>query len=311
MKKILAHITWVLGLLPILAHAYTGVTVVIHEKTEANQIFIAELKDALERLHGNKLRVTEQVLKPRAKLVVAENSELVIAVGEQAFETAAKLRYTTPVLGVQVSLPTFEYVQKKSRRNASNISAITMYQPNARILALVDNVLPHENRLGVLVGQNTLYEAEQLKLAAQKRKISITLSQVNFQADLMNKLEALLLESDALLAFPDVEIINKETAKPIILTAYRHKKPVLGCTQMIVKAGALAAVYSDSKHLAKQAAEIAAQSQSTSALLPSPQTPKYFSVSVNKQVARLLNIKVMDETLLYKTISAIETANQR
>lgn len=309
MLKIRALIICLVSLIPVLAHAYTGVTVVMHEKTEANQIFVAELKDALERLHGNKLRVTEQILKPRTKLVVAENSELVIALGEQAFETSAKLSYTTPVLGVQVSLPTFEQVQRKSRRNASNISAITMYQPSTRVLALAENVIPREHRLGLLVGQNTLYEAEQLKLSAQKRKVSVALTQVNFQADLMSKLEALLLDSDVLLALPDAEIFNKETVKPIIFTAFRHKKPVLGCTQSIVNAGALAAVYSDSKHLAKQAAEIAAQSQSTGALLPSPQTPKYFSVSMNKQVARLFKIKVMDEALLYKTILATETAS--
>lgn len=310
MLKVCVLFVWLVGLVPFLAHAYTGVTVVMHEQTDANTLFVAELKDALSRQHGNTLRVSEQVLKPRTKLVVAENSELVIAIGEQAFETAAKLSYTTPVLGVQVSLPMLENVQRKSRRNASNISAITLYQPNARILALVESVLPQAKRLGMLVGQNTVREAEQLKLVAQKKKLRVELSQVNFQADLISKLETVLQNTDALIAYPDAEIFNRETAQPILLTGYRNKKPVLGCTQSIVKAGALAAAFSDSKHLAKQVAEIAVQSQSAGALLPSPQAPKYFSVSVNKQVARLLNIKVLDEALLYKTMLAVETASQ-
>jgi len=309
MLKVGLLTVWLIGLMSFLAHGYTGVTVVMQEQTDVNKIFVAELRDLLSRQHGNTLRVSEQVLKPRTKLVVAENSELVIAIGEQAFETAAKLSYTTPVLGVQVSLPTLESVQRKSRRNASNISAITLYQPNTRILALVENVLPQAKRLGMLVGQNTVFEAEQLKLSAQKRKLHVEFSQVNFQADLMSKLETVLQNTDALLAYPDAEIFNRETAQPIFLTSYRNKKPVLVCTQSIVKAGALAAVFSDSKHLAKQAAEIAMHSQSASALLPSPQTPKYFSVSVNKQVARLLNIKVVDEALLYKMILAVETAS--
>ena len=310
MLKVSLFSVWLVGLVPLLAQAYTGVTVVMHEKTEANKVFVAELKDVLIRQHGNTLRVSEQVLKPRTKLVVAENSELVIAIGEQAFEVAAKLSYTTPVLGVQVSLPTLESVQRKSRRNASNISAITLYQPNARILALVENVLPQAKRLGMLVGQNTVFEAEQLKSFALKRKLHVEFSQVNFQVDLMSKLGAVLQSTDALIAYPDAEIFNRETAQPIFLTSYRNKKPVLGCTQTIVKAGALAAVFSDSKHLARQAAEIAVHSQSASALLPPPQNPKYFSVSVNKQVARLLNIKVMNEALLYKMILAVETASQ-
>lgn len=310
MLKITVFFAWLVGFVPFLAQAYTGITVVMQEQTDASDIFVAELKDVLNHQYSNTLRVKEQVLKPRSKLVVAENSELVIAIGEQAFETAAKLSFTTPVLGIQVSMPMLENVQKKSRRNASNISAITMYQPNTRILALVENVLPQARQLGMLVSQNTVYEAEQLKSLAHKRRLHIAFSQVNFQVDLMSKLESVLQDTDALLAYPDSEVFNRDTAQPIFLTSYRNKKPVLGCTQSIVKAGALAAVFSDSKHLARQAAEIAIQSQNASALLPPPQAPKYFTVSVNKQVARLLNIKVMDEALLYKTMLAVETTMQ-
>ena len=67
-----------------------------------------------------------------------------------------------------------------------------------------------------------------------------------------------------------------------------------------MRAGALAAVYSTSKQLAKQAAEIAIRSRLAPSDLPPPQLPKYFSIMLNYQVARSLNIPLMDEDEILK-----------
>ncbi|MGB4812230.1 MAG: ABC transporter substrate binding protein [Methylophilaceae bacterium] len=297
---------WV-SLLPAFAQAYTGVTVVLSEQSQSNEAFANALEEELSHTHGNKLRHSVKILKPYEKLVIAENSELVIAVGPQALEAAARLSHTTPVLGVQVTVPMLVDAQTNSRRNVENLSAITMYQPYKRVLALIEHVLPNKTKhVGMMVGQSSQHYGEQLKDLAQTKKLTIDLTLVNFQSDIISKLTPLLNSSDALLTIPDPEIFNRETAASILLTSYRAKKPVLGCSQLSVKAGVLAAVYSDSDQLAKQAAEIAVKSQVANVPLPEPQPPKYFSVSVNKQVARMLNIKVLDERLLYEKIQASE-----
>ena len=76
-----------------------------------------------------------------------------------------------------------------------------------------------------------------------------------------------------------------------------------------MRSGALAGVYSSTKQLAQQAAEIAIKSQLAPSLLPPPQTPKYFSVMVNYQVARSLNILLEDEEAIYKRMLEIEAAH--
>ena len=93
----------------------------------------------------------------------------------------------------------------------------------------------------------------------------------------------------------------------LLLTSYRYQKPVFGFSQSYVRAGALAAVYSSSKQLAKQAAEIAIKSQQAPGVLPPPQVPKYFSVVVNYQVARSLNLQVADEDSINKKMLALES----
>ena len=127
-------------------------------------------------------------------------------------------------------------------------------------------------------------------------------------ADLIPELKKLLESSEAMLAIPDRSIYSRETAESILLTSYRHQKPMFGYSQSYVKAGALASVYSSAKQIARQAAEIAIKSQTASNQLPSPQIPKYFSVAVNLQVARSLNIAITDENAIYKKMLTLENS---
>jgi len=120
------------------------------------------------------------------------------------------------------------------------------------------------------------------------------------------ELKTLLETNDALLAIPDTAIYKPDTAQPILMTSYQFKKPVLCYSLSYVKAGALAALYSSSRQLAKQAVEIARQSQIAGNPLPLPQAPKYFSVRVNRQVARLLNIEINSDMAIYQALLAAD-----
>jgi len=295
-----------IGLLPNIAQAYTGVTVVISELNPANQMLIDELATQLINTQENRLRFSVKTVTAGNRLVVAENSELVVAVGLPAFEAAAKLSTTTPVLGLKITLDDLQDVQEKSKRNKNNMTAITLNQPNSRIVNLLKLALPEAKRVGVLVGLNGILNGEVLKTSASKAGVNLVLEQVNYQVDLMQKLTEVLAKVDALLAYPDAETFNRDTAPAIFLSCFQNKKPVIGYSQSSVAAGALVAVYSDGKHLAQQVAEIAEQSKKANTFLPTPQPPKYFSILVNKQVARMLNISMQDEKILQKKMLDLE-----
>ena len=303
------QIVVLIGLVPSIAQAYTGVTVVMSKASPANQVFVDELATQLANTQENRLRLSVKTITSGNRLVVAENSELVVALGAQAFEAAAKLSTTTPVLGVKVTLEDLQDVQEKSKRNKNNITAITLNQPNNRVVNLLKLALPEAKRIGVLVGLNGILNGEVLRTAAQKMGVNIVLEQVNYQVDLMQKLAEVLTKSDALLAYPDTETFNRDTAPAIFLSCYQNKKPVIGYSQSSVTAGALVAVYSDGKHLAQQVAEIAEQNKKANMTLPAPQPPKYFSVQVNKQVARLLNINILDEKILQQKMLDADVLN--
>lgn len=288
------------------AHAYTGVTIVMSTATASNQEFIDNFRQELIDTKQVNLKVKVINLEEVEKLVVAENSELVIALGVKALAASSKLSFTTPVLGVYTPLPAYNDLLASSRRVLGSFSAIVLDQPNARRLLLVKTILPETKRVGVLMGPSSKQEADNLKEVAEKADVVINQENVYQESELITKLSSLLESSDALMALPDPLVFSRETAQSILLTSYRYQKPVFGYSQSYVQAGALAGVYTNTKQLAKQAAEIAIQSQQAIGGLPPPQAPKYFSVMINRQVGRSLKIQLSDEAAIHKKMVEAE-----
>lgn len=305
---LVAVLALVLGLLvPNFAQAYTGITIVMSAPTESNLEFVEVFKVELMSAKNTTLRVKVIDLSEVEKLVVAENSELVIALGVKAMSASSKLKVTTPVLGVFTPLPTFNSQLANSKRELGNFSAIVLDQPYSRRFSLIKTVMPDIKNLGLLIGPSSLLEMENIRETGEDAQFNILQQSIQKEADLIPQLTTLLEISDALMAIPDALVYTRETVQPILLTSYRYQKPVFGFSQTYVKAGALAAVYSTSKQMAKQAAEIAIKSQQAPGVLPPPQAPKYFSIAVNYQVARSLNIPIADENSIHKKMLALES----
>ncbi len=293
---------------PALSYAYTGITIIISAPSQSYLEFVDHFKEELIATKNTALRVKVIDLQDSERPVVAENSELVIALGVKALEASSKLKFTTPVLGVFTPLPTFNKLLEASGRDLGNFSAIVLDQPYSRQMLLIKTILPEVKNVGVMLGKTSSQYYEIVKDTGEKRNLNVSIETIKQESELIPKLQKLLDSTDALMAIPDPVVYSRETAQAILLTTYRHQKPVFGYSQSYVRAGALAAVYSTTKQLAKQAAEIAIKTQAAPGLLPPPQAPRYFSISVNYQVARSLNITVADEENAYRKLLDAEAA---
>ncbi len=291
---------------PSISHAYTGVTIILSTPSQSYLQFVDDFREALIVTKNTALRVRVIDLQETDQTEVAENSELVIALGVKALAVASKLKITTPVLGVFTPLPSFNRLLASNNRDLGNFSAIILDQPYARQMLLIKTILPNIKNLGVMLGKSSAQYNELIRDAGEKSAMNISIESINQESELIPKLQKLLEDNDALMAIPDRLVYSRETAQPILLTSYRHQKPVFGYSQSYVRAGALAAVYSNTQHLAKQAAEIAVNTQESPGLLPPPQTPKYFTIAINYQVARSLNIDVMPESQIYSRLLEAE-----
>ena len=267
--------------------------------------FHREFVDALQRtlddhsIGGRSLieltELPERVDDPRLAGV-----SVLVAVGVRAMRAAAERSDLPPTLNVLVPRASYERVLAESarRRPRTQFSVIYLDQPLSRQLALIRALFPGKPRVGVLLGPESSAFLPRLRAEEARGGPGVVSEKVLSELEIIPALARVLREADLLLALPDSTVFTRDSARPILLTAYRHRKPMLGFSQAYVNAGALAAVFSTPAQIARQTAEILDSSLARRSSLPVASHPRYFSVAVNRAVARGLAIEApADEAL--------------
>ena len=109
-------------------------------------------------------------------------------------------------------------------------------------------------------------------------------------ARLLKALAALKGKVDLLLTFPDPDLYNPVTIKPLILNALENRLPVVGFSPAFVRAGAVAGIYPDYRETGRQAAELVLRALHGEERVAGD-GPAKVRVAVNERVARLLGIE--------------------
>ena len=226
-----------------------------------------------------------------------ENS-LVVAFGVDGAKAAEKLDPRIPVL--DLFIPARSHLPVGRAREGS--SAIYIDQPIDRQLRLIRLALPQSSRVGVLLGPDSRSLLPALRQAADHVGLEIVPEELSDPANLFFRLRSLLPKCDVLLAVPDPLVYNGESISGILLTAYRHRIPLIGFSASYEKAGALLALYSTAEQIGTQAVEIILDYVRTGKM-PSPAYPVYFTVGVNRYVARSMGMDVPDESMLEEKMS--------
>lgn len=254
------------------------VRLVMSGSTPHYQQFSAALNKALAEKNANVTVVESQTGK-------STNADLVIAVGMKAMELAVT-RFDAPVLGVMIPKMGYEALLESHpwHHQTKTTSAIYLDQPWGRQLNFIRAALPGHKTVGLLYSSDT-----RITLPRLPKGMSINAQSTRPVENLFTTLENVLNNSDVLLVVPDSEIYSSSNVRNILLTSYRYKVPLIGISQAYVNAGALGAIFSTPEQLAMQTAE-AIISFAMNGKLPRPQYPASFSISLNQQVARSLEI---------------------
>lgn len=113
-----------------------------------------------------------------------------------------------------------------------------------------------------------------------------------------------------MLIISDPNVLNKKTARNLLLTTYIKKIPVISYSDGYVKAGALAALYSTPDQIGRQTAEALIQILKTGGWkLRKPTHPSEFSIAVNKKVAQSLDVTTINKSQLHQRV--IELSNMQ
>lgn len=291
-----------IALLATLAQAETlNVRLVMSNGAPPYQQFSDALSKALLANNVNAAIVSSQVgenLSPDDDPKI----DLTISVGLKATEHAIA-NFRAPLLSAMVSRNDYETLIERhsSRRSAATVSAIYLDQPWDRQFNFIRAALPNLRVVGVLYSPDN-----NILLPRLPRGMSLNARSVLPSETLFDALENVLSSSDVLLVIHGNEIYSSSNMRNILLTSYRKKVPLIGISQAYVNAGALCAIFSTPEQVAGQVLE-AIVSFATNRQLPEPRYPTAFSIAVNQQVARSLEI-VLDapEVIRQRMDSTVE-----
>ncbi len=252
------------------------------------------------------LKITTQ----RFPLAIRPKADLIIAIGQDAIEKSAEY-YSKMKKLLIVSHPDQAHTLNEINSKYNNI--LYMTQPYCRQLKFIKLINRQWHRISYLTSKN--HQADDYALKKCARKNNIELYKVNIGAPryLINRVRNALSHSDLLLALPDKNIYNSETAKSILLTSYRYRKPLIGFSRNFVNAGALAAIYSKPGSIAKSAVTIIKKFLHKKYPYRNKiHYPDDFNISINKQVFRALDIDIPDTSdLKYKIFKSEDKQTER
>ncbi|MES2366399.1 MAG: ABC transporter substrate binding protein [Pseudomonadota bacterium] len=276
-----------------------GVLVLMSETSAPYQEVADTLRAKLQQ-ERPAVRVTVEPALERAETAMSSDTRLLVSIGLRATRAVLALNSRVPVLAVLVPKDSFDALVLSANEVRRPISAIYLDQPYARQLAMIRLAFPERRRVGVLLREQNRLKFDALSASAKLQKMQVTGELISNTDEIVPSLEHLLASSDLLLVLPDALLYNKNDIQGVLLTSYHYHVPLIGYSEALVRAGAIMALYSKPQQIGYQAAEVA--SRSLDGGLPAPQYPKYFTVSINQQVARSLNISVPDEAVLQQAL---------
>lgn len=267
---------------------------------------IESLRQELARTSGLKFQVfvtpaTDATPTPK----LPDDTVTIVTIGLQAVQQAIAIGDPRiPLFSVLVPRASFEALANARPVNRK-LSAVFIDQPPQRQLELLRAVLPAARDVGIIVGPANERDVETFRTLASNRGLTVVAERAARETELYPVLQSVLRVSDVLLALPDPYIINVSTAQNLLLTSFRFRVPVIGHSAAYVRAGALAAVYSTPRQIGLEAGQIVRQFLRSGGL-PQPKYPRYFTVSINRQMADSLGYSIADESAITQRLQQLE-----
>ena len=305
-KWIAGSLLCVFSLLTLHAHAGQAQEKVLLVNSSMDSIYqdYAELlRSYLEVLSEGRYTTEVTDLKRFDPQTNTEQYRLVITSGVRAAEQLMSREHTTPLLVTFIQSHEYSTGKNESSRcGATHCTFLFLDQPPERQMRFVRILFPEGTRLGMLHLETGDSVLTQYQRHAQRYKLRIVPMQAGSSEEVLDALQESITDIDVLLAHPDTRLINRNTAKGILLKSYYHRVPLLAYSSSFVKAGATAGLYSAPDDLARHAAETALQILNNKISPQHSAFPKYFRVELNTRVSNSLDLNLPSENTIQEML---------
>ncbi|MGB4066296.1 MAG: ABC transporter substrate binding protein [Azonexus sp.] len=232
--------------------------------------------------------------------ILAGQVDLVVTVGSEALRKTLGRADNPPIIATLLPRQSYEKILAEFRRPGRS-TAIYLDQPPARQAAFINHLLPGQKRVGMLFSSETRNVAGQYRQALSSAGLFLDSEDADTDSTLLPALNSLLSRTNVLIAVPDSKIYHRNNIKPILITAFRYQRPVIGYSPAFVNAGALAALHSTPAQIARQTAEMIVAHGTN---LPNPSGPSQFAIAINSNVAQSLGLNITDEAAIRRAMVA-------
>jgi putative ABC transport system substrate-binding protein len=300
---VLAWLAWLLVCGPVAGQSRPEVWVIAAESNpvqdEVLQATRAALGDLLERDMMLHVRTPSQY---RADKTLVE-PDLIVTLGTENAAMVLRDSMTAPVLCAFLPQSAFEALAPTNA--ARRASALFLDQPWDRQFQLLRVAVPRFTHVGVVLGPESRRSEAVLRRAAKAAGVTLHIETISEERQLVSALYHVLEDSEILLAVPDAEVFNRNTAQNALLTTYRIGKPMAGYSRAYVNAGALLATYTTPAQAGQQLGEsLRTLMTSSPRSLPPPAAAKYFSVEINERVAHSFGLHLPSRDELVRRLDA-------
>lgn len=271
---------------------HADVAMVVPVPNAQTQSLATELEAALQLRHQDE---EVDVISPPVNPDVLQRYSLIVTVGASVLTEIQKhkaLLQRTPVVAT--------YISEQDYHNHRELLSTGVYvePPLHRQIALAQLLFGDDAPLGILVPESDAHVVDDTDVSLYPVKSNDNLNQT---------LVRLLTENRALIGVYDTELYSSENIKSILITSYRHNRPMIGPSLAYLRAGALATTYSNTDDVIRRLIEIIEQGLYTSQSYPPPDFNPYFRVGLNEQVGRSLNMLMPDADELGRELLLRET----
>jgi putative tryptophan/tyrosine transport system substrate-binding protein len=198
-------------------------------------------------LESRTLVLSDYATVDLTRIVREEQPDLVLTVGENAYNAARKVRNVPVIATLSLSL-------SADRKSPANITGVDLRVPSANYLKLFAAL--GVKRVGVVYrpDQNGAY-LQGAKRAAEKQGITLVLRPTDSPKDAIRKLHGLKGLVDALWLVPDSATLAAPAQEALFLQSMEQKDPVVGFLKDNLKQGAAVVLAADWQKMGRQAGE--------------------------------------------------------
>jgi len=251
------------------------------------------IADDLKHRQPN-LIISHVSAQEKTKTIVSQY-DLIVAIGNDGIDHANRTYPKIKKLLITAN-PKLNYTSE-------NNAVLFMTQPYCRQMKFINALNDEWKIISILHSRDKPINQKAIQQCARRYGMQTYLVSLSADENIKIKIKHALNHSDVLLALPDGNIYNSSTVKNILLTSYRYRKPVIAFSKNFVNAGALAAIHSMTGQIAASASNLIQQYFDSGMHFNNVSNhPEKFSIDLNRQVFRALDITLPDTNTLKQSL---------